>query len=287
MVGQAYKQLGSRDFRLDKFTGELDFRLQRQLRAFEKEDAAPKRVKPIPLQLVQQVVIAAHQPGQSSDKVKTTADMICIAFFFLLRPGEYTFTTNNTPFRLQDITLYNGKRQFQSHEATMLDLNTITAVSLCFPNQKNGNKGEVISHGRSGDNLVCPCMAIVRRVRYLSQHKQPPSTPLCTFFQHSVTRYVSSTDIRNTLRHSLTKIGPNTLGTQPHEIEARSLRAGGATALLCANIDPNSIQLLGRWKSDSMIRYLHIAANPHTRQYARQMITKGQSSFNPGYTNTT
>jgi hypothetical protein len=33
-------------------------------------------------------------------------------------------------------------------------------------------------------------------------------------------------------------------------------------ALLCANIDPSSIQLLGRWKSDTMIRYLRVFANP-------------------------
>jgi hypothetical protein len=103
--------------------------------------------------------------------------------------------------------------------------------------------------------------------------------------EHSIPHHVSSTDIRNMLRHTLTKLQPNTLGIQPQEIEARSLRAGGATALLCANIDPNSIQLLGRWKSDAMIRYLHIAANPHTRHYAKRMITEGHSSFNPGYTN--
>jgi hypothetical protein len=208
--------------------------------------------------------------------------MICLAFFFLLRPGEYTLATNNTPVRLQDITLYHGQKQIKSQDATTADLNTVTAVSLCFPNQKNGVKGETISHSRSGDALVCPCMAIVRRVRYLSQHNQPPSAPLCRFFQNSVAKHVSATDIRNTLRNSLTKAHQTALGIHPDEIEARSLRAGGATALLCANIDPNSIQLLGRWKSDSMIRYLHIAANPHTRQYAKQMFTKGQSSFNPG-----
>jgi hypothetical protein len=76
------------------------------------------------------------------------------------------------------------------------------------------------------------------------------------------------------------------LGIQPYEINARSLRAGGATALLCVNIDPNSIQLLGRWKSDAMLRYLHIAANPHVRQYAKKMFSSGTSSFNPCFPNT-
>lgn len=156
-----------------------------------------------------------------------------------------------------------------------------------FPQPKNGVKGETISHSRSGDTLVCPCMAIVRRVRHFLQHLQPPSTPLCKYFLNSTPNHVSSTDIRNTLRQSLLSIGPNTLGIQTNEIDGHSLRAGGATALLCAKVDPNSIQLLGRWKSDAMIRYLHIAANPHTRQYARQMVSNGQTSFNPGYNNPT
>ena len=39
----------------------------------------------------------------------------------------------------------------------------------------------------------------------------------------------------------------------PDEVSAHSLRAGGAAALLCTNVDPNVIQLLGRWKSDAMI----------------------------------
>jgi hypothetical protein len=87
-------------------------------------------------------------------------------------------------------------------------------------------------------------------------------------------------------RQGLTTVGPDKLGIQPHEINARSLRVGGATALLCANIDPNSIQLLSHWKSDAMLRYLHITANPHVRQYAKKMFTSGTSSFNPCFPNT-
>lgn len=136
MVGQTYKQLGSRDFRLDRFTGQLDFRLQRQQRSFEKQDPAPSRVKPIPLQLVQHVVTTAYEPGQACEAIKSTADMVCIAFFYLLRPGEYTYTKNNTPFRLQDVHLYIDQRHIQPLQASPSDLNTITAVALCFPNQK-------------------------------------------------------------------------------------------------------------------------------------------------------
>ena len=93
--------------------------------------------------------------------------------------------------------------------------------------------------------------------------------------------WFTPTLILNALRQSLQAIGHTTLGIHPQDIDARSLRAGGATALLCANIDHNTIQLLGRWKSDAIIRYLDIAANPQVHQHAHKMFTNGQASFAP------
>jgi hypothetical protein len=40
----------------------------------------------------------------TNDALLATADMICIAFFFLLCPGKYTVApSKNTPFRLTDV----------------------------------------------------------------------------------------------------------------------------------------------------------------------------------------
>ena len=67
----------------------------------------------------------------------------------------------------------------------------------------------------------------------------------------------------------------------PLRISARSLRPGGATALLCAGVDPDSIALLGRWKSDAMLRYLGIQATSHTRNLAQLMVQHGAFTFIP------
>jgi hypothetical protein len=281
LVGQTYKLLGARDHRLDHYTGQIDFRLQRQFRAYEKSDAPPQRVKPIPIRLVSTVLTNAHNNSNPSSAAQAIADMICIAFFFLLRPGEYTFTNANTPFRIQDVKLYIDTKELQIYQASPLEFSNVTSVSLTFTTQKNGVKGEVISHGLSGDLLVCPCRATVRRIQHLLQHQQPPSTPLCKFFQDHTHGMVTPTLIRDTLRRGLNTVGHTTLGIHPNQIDARSLRAGGATALLCANVDHNTIQLLGRWKSDAMMRYLHISANPQVHQHAHQMFTHGQASFSP------
>jgi hypothetical protein len=61
--------------------------------------------------------------------------MIVIAFFFLLRPGEYTVGTDNTPFRLQDIQLRIGDQRLSWHSATEHQLLCVTFTTLEFTTQ--------------------------------------------------------------------------------------------------------------------------------------------------------
>ena len=42
-------------------------------------------------------------------------------------------------------------------------------------------------------------------------------------------------------------------------------------ALVEAKVDTNLIQLLGRWQSDAMLRYLHVTANGVQHRYAEAM----------------
>jgi hypothetical protein len=47
-------------------------------------------------------------------------------------------------------------------------------------------------------------------------------------------------------------------------------------ALLCAKVNTDLIQLLGRWRSDIMLRYLYVQAQPVMRNFARLMVQGGQ-----------
>jgi hypothetical protein len=48
------------------------------------------------------------------------------------------------------------------------------------------------------------------------------------------------------------------------------MRATGAMSLITARIDSDLIRLLGRWQSDSMLRYLHVQAISVLQNFARQ-----------------
>ena len=107
-IGQGYCRVGAKDIRLDAH-GKTDFRLSRQLRSYTKEDPPSLRVKPIPIQVVTYCVETAYL--STHDDLKAMADMICIGFYFLMRPGEHTLTTSETPFHFADVKLYHGNTE--------------------------------------------------------------------------------------------------------------------------------------------------------------------------------
>jgi hypothetical protein len=115
----------------------------------------PGRVKPVPISVVYHGANIARQHGTAESLA--VIHMLCIAFFFLCRPGEYMApTANNAPFRLQDVTFYVRNCRVLAPTATDDDLARATFVTLTFTTQKNAVRGEVIGLGLSGDPFICP-----------------------------------------------------------------------------------------------------------------------------------
>jgi hypothetical protein len=142
VVGQGFTSVGANDPR-KTVTGDIDFHIQRQLRSWSREDDPPTRVKPIPIQLILTILSIAYQTTTTSiDASKAIADMTVVAFYYLLRPGEYTGTaTDDADFRLQDLQLFIGDRFVDPSVTPLSDLEAATSASLVFTNQKNGVRG--------------------------------------------------------------------------------------------------------------------------------------------------
>jgi hypothetical protein len=127
-VGQAHARLGAPDPRRDTFGG-IDFRIQRQIKSYHKVDDPPRRVKPIPITIIVYIMSSAFGRERNEEDL-AIADMITIAFFFLLRPGEYTGTTaDDTPFRLEDVALYIRDRRLDVMTASFVEIDAATSVS--------------------------------------------------------------------------------------------------------------------------------------------------------------
>ena len=209
--------------------------------------------------------------------------MIAIAFFFLLRPGEYTGTTSDdAAFKLADVSLFVNDTRLNFRTATTAQIQSATSVSYTFTTQKNARRNEVILHGRSGDRLCCPVKASIRRVLYHKLHHTVDSAPIASYYNARTNRRtaIKAKDVTDVLRQAAVINRVHT-GINPKDITARSLRAGGAMALLCGRVDHNLIQMLGRWHSDAMMRYLHLQAKPVMQGFAAKMYNHGTYSFLP------
>ncbi len=181
-----------------------------------------------------------------------------LAFFFLLRVGEYT-KPNGTepkrtvPLRKQDVRLWRGDREL-NREANLATLLTADAVTICLANQKNGDKNSVLHHYWSESTSIDPVRSAAHLLHAL--HGLPDDTPIGTFSGHNGPLRVSADAIRAAIRHSAIACSLESKGYDLSRIGSHSLRAGGAVMLKLNGYDSDMIKKLGRWRSDTYLRYI-------------------------------
>jgi hypothetical protein len=224
--------------------------------------------------MIQQFAVANQDPD-----VQAIADIITVGFFFLWRPGEATGEEGDHPFLFQDITFHIGDRKVPAPTSTEHDRDNATLVSYTFTNQKNGVRGEIVAHGRSGHPRLCPIWAKARHTAHLQANGIRPDRPFNTYVKNGKALRVKSSDITSMLRQAVRSLGPHLGGLTEKEISAKSLRPSGAMALFCARVDPCTIQIIGRWQSGTMLRYLHLQAEPIMRGFANMMVTSGNYQY--------
>jgi hypothetical protein len=79
-IGQTYVSMGTQDPRLNQF-GTIEFRLLRQLNAYQLEDPPPDHVKPITFHVNLYLATTAFAVGAAAEGTKAITDMIILAFF--------------------------------------------------------------------------------------------------------------------------------------------------------------------------------------------------------------
>jgi hypothetical protein len=287
-VGQGIAALGVPDPRKEAPGSDRNHPLLTSyLKALEDADDPSTRAYPANITIVQhlpEVLDTAHpQHGRAN---LHTIDLCVVGFFWLLRPAEYLYSAaqgRSQAFRLQDVCFQADGRLLPAADASLndLDVSRITRATLTFNDQKNAVRGEQISHAATQHPLLCPCKALARICAHLRAYGAAPATPLYTYYDNlGQVHHAQPQFVTNALRHAANSLQATT-GIPAALLSARSLRPGGATALLCAGVDADVIQLLGRWKSDAMLRYLRVAATANTRNFAQTMLNAGAYTFAP------
>ena len=190
-----------------------------------------------------------------------------MAFFFLLRPGEYCWTNaDGHPFYLEDVSFEINNINYKAIDIPLDLLPYATGAGLYFTEQKNGIKGDLVILTRSRDTAACPVKVLADRVRHLRENGAPADTPLHTYYSLGRPFRVSDRMITAWLRLATTSIqapGMPTVG---------ALRTTGAQSLLNGGVPIAMIKLIGRWRSDEVFRYLHTSSTRLMDPLAEAML---------------
>lgn len=172
------------------------------------------------------------------------------AFFGLLRSSEYTSPSASST---SSATLW------RSHVSFSRDASRAT---LFLPISKTDQFGRGVDVRLfSLPSLLCPVSAL----RHYLSARSSASAPLFLFANGD---FLTRDRVADVLR----QVFP----AQPN-LNTHSFRIGGASALANAGVPDYAIQILGRWSSDSFLRYLR-TPEPSIRSYQCRMLAS-QSSF--------
>ena len=254
---------------------QLDLPISHLLKTFRDEDPAPQPKLALPVHAIKLTCNQYYR--ESAPQAHAIGDLITIAFFFLLRVGEYTFPKpgkrkRTTQFRLQDVKFFkNGNAVPLTAPLSMLL--QASSVTLTIDRQKNGVRGATVHHHATSSPTFCPVKALARRVHAIILYTQDFATPisLVTGPQFGQPYHIIDRDITAALRYGAAKAGLLFAGYTLERISSHSLRASGAMALKLNGADDTTIQKLGRWSSRTFLMYIHTQISAYAAGWSSKM----------------
>ena len=197
---------------------------------------------------------------------EAAGDLTVIAFYFLLRSGEYTKprrvkrngkwvrATRTKQFQVGDVGFWKNGKILPRH-SPLSTLIQADAATMKISNQKNGRTGQTIHHESTGPKGAVAALA--RRVAHILKNGGNESTLICEACTNGNWASVESSHIVALVRIAAKSLKLQVQGIDPDLIGAHSLRAGGAMALKIWGYKDSTIRKFGRWSSDTWQMYIH------------------------------
>jgi hypothetical protein len=249
----------------------LNLSISRLLKSFGDNDspAEPKLALPI------STITAISENYRWNPHLDAVADLVTIAFFYLLQVREYTspatvWSKRTIPLRLCDIRLWRNGIVLQ-HSSGLKNLLTADSATICIANTKNGSKGVVVHHEAIG-GPICPVGALARQVANI--FLGPLTGTLDTVYHGSTAiSKVTERDIGIAVRWGAIYDGLLLRGYTLNRISSHSLRDGGAMALKLSGASDSTIMRVGRWTLLTYLTYIHTQIGALTAGLAWKMST--------------
>ena len=244
--------------------------IRMMLDGFENDDPATQKKLPVDADLVELCCEWGLRINATA-KDRRTGDLILIAFYYLLRVGEYTCryrktrpkrTKKTVNFRLCDVAFFKkdeeGALRRLSSDVAPAERLQADGATLRLTNQKNGWKNVCVHQQKNKRGKFCPVRAIARVVNDLLTFTSDGEEFLSAFkTEKGQIHQIIPGDITKMLKAAaVAKEYPETRGCPIDRIDTHSLRSGGANALSLAGYEEFQIQKMGRWNSRTFKEYI-------------------------------
>ena len=253
------------------------YRLKLQVESYRKEDppSLPQLAVPVTLPHHLLAQVRRKRNPTKSPKQLAIADLINIAFYYLLRVGEYAFTTDprkrrTCPFKVCHVTFRDQHGNLIPTDSPLSALLQAQEATLTITNQKNGVKGQTIHNECTGDQ-DSPIKSLARRVHHILSHGGTAKSYIFDYYQSGKRRYINQRDINKAVKDAAEAIGLTKLGYTRDDVSSHSLRAGGAMAMHLNGVSPEAIKKHGRWKSNTFLMYIHEQISAFTAGLSTKM----------------
>jgi hypothetical protein len=260
--------------------GEYILPIQRLVEGFKRSDppAIPQMAVPVSVpEMAARLGYITNNP-----RAQAAGDLTLIAFYYLLRSGEYTkprkvlrngkmvHATRTRQFQIKDIGFWkNG--QILPRNSPLALLLAADSCTLKISNQKNGRTGQTLHHESTGSNGAVAALA--RRVHHVLSNGGNGDNLLCDVCINNIWHSVESPEIVAAVRTAAKALNLQKQGIDPDIIGAHSLRAGGAMALKLMGYKDSTIRKFGRWTSDTWQMYIHSQISKLYEGVAHKMST--------------
>jgi hypothetical protein len=271
-VAQTLLLAGYDDPRWTYGAKELDLPFRHLLKGYKEADPASKPQLALPVITIERA--GAYHQAPHDALTRATADLVTIAFFFLLRVGEYTMPRRNVrtrteQFRVQDVT-FRQNGLVLPNTTPFAQLVLAESVTLYLDNQKNGQRGATIHH-TACPSWFCPVKALARRVANIVAQGCEPLTPL-SFVGPGI--HVIAKNVNALVHRAAMETNLVAQGYDLQRVGSHSLRASGAMALKLQGIDDSLIMKIGRWTGLTFLTYIHAQIGALNTGLAQRMATR-------------
>ena len=214
------------------------FIIRKLLSGAHKVSGVPDSRLPITLPILHRLLDCVPTAANSFYSVVLLRAMFLLAFYALLRVGEFTCPSHSLPL-LQKRHISSVPAAHSAHPALQLSMSQ-------FKHKPDKTPVFIVIQPSLSHPRYCPVKSLLQ---YLSQAGPAPG-PLFHLPSHlPVSRHYFCSHLSRALRLA---------GLNPALYKSHSFRLGMATHCASLGLPPEHIKQLGRWRSDAWRRYIRI-----------------------------